>query len=132
MNKVSYYLVVFIGALSCLSFFPHAFGGMKAVLEHIAKGEIQEPAANGMQMIWLYSSIMMLLSGIWMLFLSKPIKNGDAKARLQILLLGIGLSVFGVSCTYISGKIDAMFIFTIQGIILLLASTIFFKTKNNE
>ncbi|SFA98975.1 hypothetical protein SAMN05660845_1180 [Flavobacterium swingsii] len=132
MNKVSYYLVIFIGALTCLSFLPHAFGGMKAVLEHIAKDEIQEPAANGMQMIWLYSSIMMLLSGIWMLFLAKPIKNGDAKARLQILLLGIGLSVFGVACTYISGKIDAMFLFTIQGIILLLASTIFFKRKNDE
>jgi cytochrome bd-type quinol oxidase subunit 2 len=132
MNKASYYLVLFVGTLTCLSFLPHAFGGMGAVLEHIAKGEIQEPAANGMQMIWLYSSIMMLLSGIWILFLSKPIKNGDAKARLQILLLGIGLSIFGLACTYISSKIDTMFLFTIQGIILILASTIFFKTKNNE
>ncbi|WP_300570959.1 hypothetical protein, partial [Flavobacterium sp.] len=62
MNKVAYYLVVFVGVITCLSFFPHAFGGMKAVMEHIEKGEIQEPAANGMQMIWMYSSIMMLLS----------------------------------------------------------------------
>lgn len=132
MNKVGYYLVVFVGVITCLSFFPHAFGGMKAVMEHIEKGEIQEPAANGMRMIWMYSSIMMLLSGIWMLYLSKPFKNGDNKSRLQILFLGMGLSLFGLGCTYISGKIDPMFVFTIQGILLLLASTIFFKRKKDE
>lgn len=131
-NKVSYYLVVFVGVITCLSFIPHSTLGMKAVLEHIAKGEIQKPAANGMTMIWFYSSIMMLLSGIWMLFLSKPVKNGDNKARIQILLLGMGLSIFGVVCTSISGEIDAMFSFTIQGIILLLAATVFFKKRNHE
>lgn len=127
MNKVSYYLVVFVGVITCLSFFPHAIGGMKAVMEHISKGEIQEPAAKGMRMIWMYSSIMMLLSGIWMLFLSKPIKNGEHNARLQVLLLGIGLSAFGLGCTSISGKIDAMIVFTIQGVLLILAATVFFK-----
>src|SRR5689334_5827828 len=114
MNKVSYYLVIFVGILTCLGFFPHAIGGMKLVMEYISKGEIQEPAANAMRMIWLYSSVMMILSGIWMLFLSKPIKNGEHNARLQVLLLGIGLSVFGLGCTSISGKIDAMIVFTIQ------------------
>lgn len=132
MNKVSYYLIVLVGIITCLSFIPHAIGGMKAVMEHIAKGEIQEPAANGMQMIWMYSSIMMLLSGIWMLFLSKSVKKGDNKARLQVLFLGMGLSLFGLGCTYISGKIDPMFVFTIEGVLLLLASTLFFKRDKNE
>lgn len=40
MNRASYYLVFAIGVISILSFFPHAFLGMKAVLEHIDKGEI--------------------------------------------------------------------------------------------
>lgn len=132
MNKISCYLVFVVGIIACLSFIPHAFYGFPAVLEHIRKGEINGAATNGMQMIWLYSSIMMLLSGIWMLFLAKPIKNGDNKSRIQVLLLGIGLSVFGVLCTYITGHIEGMFSFTIEGILLLLASTIFFKRANNE
>lgn len=132
MNKISYYLVLVVGIIACLSFIPHAFFGFPAVLEHIQKGEINGAATNGMQMIWLYSSIMMLLSGIWMLFLSKPIKSGDNTSRTQVLLLGIGLSVFGVLSTYISGQIDGMFSFTIEGILLLLASTVFFKREQNE
>lgn len=132
MNKISYYLVSTVGVIACLSFIPHAFFGFPAVLEHIQKGEINGAATNGMQMIWLYSSIMMLLSGVWMLFLAKPIKSGDTKSRIQVLLLGIGLSVFGVLCTSISGHIDGMFSFTIEGILLLLAATLFFKRATNE
>ncbi|MBN9284676.1 MULTISPECIES: hypothetical protein [Flavobacterium] len=131
MNKIAYYLVILVGVITCLSFFPHAFLGMKAVMEHIAKGEIQEPAANGMRMIWFYSSVMMLLSGMWMLFLAKPIKEGQFRARVQMLLLGLGLSIFGLGCTYISGEIDHMFLFTIEGILLLLAVTLFFKNQNH-
>lgn len=129
MNKVAYYLVLFVGGFTCFSFFPHAFLGMEAVKKHIAKGEIQTIAANGMQEIWLYSSIMMLLSGIWLLFLSKRIKNGDLNARLQVVLIGAGLTAFGVGCIYIKGNIDAMIMFLIQGILLLFASLVFFKSE---
>jgi cytochrome bd-type quinol oxidase subunit 2 len=131
MNKISYYLVMIVGIITCLSFFPHAFMGMQAVLDHIAKGEIQEPAANGMRMIWLYSSIMMLVSGIWLLSVTPHILIGSHIARLQVLVLGIGLSVFGLGCTYISGKIDTMFAFTIQGVILIIATTFFYKKTHH-
>ena len=127
MNKVAYYLVLTIGVITCLSFFPHAFLGMKAVNEHIQKGEIQAVASQGMQEIWLYSSVMMLLSGIWLLLLAKDILNGNHKARMQVLLLGLGLAIFGLGCTYISNGINAMFAFTIQGIILIVATTFFYK-----
>ncbi|WP_313808350.1 hypothetical protein [Flavobacterium sp.] len=132
MNKVAYYLMLFVGVLTCLQFIPHAFMGYPAVLEHIAKGEIQEPAAQGMQMIWVYSSTMMLLSGIWMLFLAKPIKNGDNRARLQGVLLAIGLMIFGMMCGYISQIVlNHLFFFTIEGILLLLANTVFFTINPN-
>ncbi len=133
MNKISYYLMVFVGVLTCLQFIPHAFMGYPAILEHIQKGEIQQPAAPGMQIIWLYSSIMMLLTGIWMLFLSKPIKEGDNKARLQGLFLSLGLIAFGLICNYITGEIvNHLFFFMVEGVLLLLATTIFFKIKSNE
>ncbi|HKX85398.1 MAG TPA: hypothetical protein VJL37_01910 [Flavobacterium sp.] len=131
MNKASYYLVMAIGVLSVLSFFPHAFLGMKAVIEHIERGEIQEPAANGMQMIWFYSSIMMLISGLNLLILGDHILIGSHKARLQVLILGLGLAVFGLGCTYISGKIDAMSVFTFEGIVLILATTILYKKAHH-
>lgn len=133
MNKIAYYLVVFVGVLTCLQFIPHAFLGMPAVIEHIAKGEIQEPAAQGMLMIWLYSSTMMLLSGIWMLFLAKPIKNGNHSARTQGVLLALGLIIFGMGCSYIANAVlNHLFFFTVEGILLLLATTIFFKKQTHE
>lgn len=132
MNRISYILVLFVGIITCLSFIPHAFMGMQAVVEHINKGEIQPAAADGMREIWLYSSIMMLLSGIWMLFLAKPIQRGNHWARVQLLLVGIGLVVFGLGCVYISKEIDAMIAFAIQGLLLVLATTLFFKKQNHE
>jgi|GEM_PF-1318697 len=131
MNKISYYLVIIVGVITCLGFFPHAFMGMQGVLDHISKGEIQQSAANGMQMIWLYSSVMMLVSGVWLLILANHILIGSHKARLQVLVLGIGLTFFGLGCTYISGKIDAMFVFTIQGIVLIVATTFFYKKAHH-
>lgn len=133
MNKVSYYLVIVVGIMTFLQFFPHAFMGMPAVLEHIKKGEINGPAAQGMQMIWLYSSIMMLLSSIWLFFLAKPILEGKHVARLQVLYMGIGLSAFGMGCSYIAQEVfNPMFLFTIEGILLILAVTIFYNREKNE
>lgn len=133
MNKTSYYLVVIVGILTFLQFFPHAFMGMPAVLEHIKKGEIQPIAAQGMQMIWLYSSIMMLLSSIWLFFLAKPIKEGKHVARLQVLYMSIGLLAFGLGCSYIAQDVfNHLFFFTVEGILLLLAVTVFYKREANE
>lgn len=130
MNKASYYLVVIVGILTFLQFFPHAFMGMPAVLEHIKKGEIQPVAAQGMQMIWLYSSIMMLLSSVWLFFLAKPIKEGKHVARLQVLYMSIGLLAFGLGCSYIAQDVfNHLFFFTVEGILLLLAVTVFYKRE---
>lgn len=131
-NKIGYYLVVFVGIITCLSFIPHAFLGMKAVIEHINKGEIQTVAANGMRQIWLYSSITMLLTGIWLLFLSKPFLNGDEKARVQVFIIGFGLSFFGMGCSYISKEIDEMIGFTVQGVILLIASIFLYTSERKK
>jgi len=132
MNKVSYYLVVIVGILTLLQFIPHAFMGFPAVLEHIQKGEINGTATLGMQMIWLYSSIMMLLSGIWMFFLAKPILEGKHVARIQVLYLSIGLIAFGLGCSYIAQEVfNHLFFFTVEGVLLLLAVTIFYKSDKS-
>ncbi|QBZ97263.1 hypothetical protein [Flavobacterium sangjuense] len=133
MNKISYFLVLIVGILTCLQFIPHAFMGFPAVLDHIQKGEINGDATQGMQMIWLYSSIMMLLSGIWMLFLAKPIKNQSHSARLQGLFLSLGLIAFGICNSYITKEVfNHLFFFTVEGILILLAVTIFYKKEKNE
>jgi len=131
MNKTAYYLTLSVGIITCLSFFPHAFLGMQVVLDHIENGEILKPAAKGMRMIWLYSSVMMLLSGLWLLLLAKPIQTGSHKARTQVLLLGLGLTFFGLGCTYIADEIDAMFLFAVEGIVLILATTLFFQRAHH-
>ena len=133
MNKVSYYLVVVVGVLTFLQFIPHAFMGFQAVLEHIQKGEINGEAVQGMQMIWIYSSIMMLLSSIWMFFLAKPILEGKHIARVQVLYISIGLIAFGLGCSYIAQQfLNPMIFFTLEGVLLLLSITLFYKKEKNE
>jgi len=133
MNKISYYLVVIVGIATFLQFIPHAFMGFPAVLENIRKGEISGDAVQGMQMIWMYSSIMMLLSSIWMFFLAKPILEGKHVARVQVLYISIGLIAFGLSCSYIAQTFfNHLFIFTLEGILLLLAVKIFYNKEKNE
>ena len=133
MNRISYYLVVIVGILTCAQSGMHAFMGYPAVLEHIRKGEINGEATQGMQIIWLYSSIMMLLSGLWMLFLAKPIKEAHHSARLQVLFLSFGLLAFGMCCTYIAKDLfNHLFFFTVEGMLLLLAVTVFYKSTRHE
>ncbi len=133
MNKISYYLFLIVGIATCLSFIPHCFMGYPQVLQHISNGEIKGNAVDGMKIIWLYSSITMLLLGIWMLFLAKPVKKGNHHARLQGLFIAIGLIIFGLITAYIKKEVfNHLFFFTIQGILLLLSVTVFYKHKSNE
>jgi len=46
MNKVSYYMVMTIGIITCLSFFPKHYHGIQAFLEHFAKAQIQKSASK--------------------------------------------------------------------------------------
>ncbi len=130
MEKIRFYIVLIVGIATCLQAFAHAFMGFPAVLEHIANGEINGNATVGMQIIWLYSSIMMLLSGIWALFLAKPIMQSNHFARLQTLFLGIGLVTFGLICVYFTQEFfNHLFFFMVEGILLICAVTIFYKVK---
>lgn len=128
-NKTAYILLLIVGITTCLSFFPHAFLGMKAVNEHIEKGEILPIAAKGMRKIWLYSSITMLLIGIWILILANQLKKGVFFIKNQVLIIGLGLIIFALSCFYIEKGIDDMVLFLIQGIVLIIAS---FSIKNKK
>ncbi len=45
----------------------------------------------------------------------------------------LGLLAFGVCCSYIAQEVfNPLFFFTAEGILLILAVTIFFKRANNE
>lgn len=130
MNNTSYYLIKAVGFATCLQAVAHATMGYPAVLEHISRGEINGTATQGMKIIWLYSSIMMLLSGIWALFLAKQVKNSNHYARLQTLFLGIGLITFGLVCCYITQEVlNHLFFFMVEGILLVCAATFFYGQR---
>lgn len=128
MNRISYYLILIVGVALCLQSTAHAFMGYPVILELIQNGDIKEIVASDIRIIWVYSSVMMLMSGIWMLFVAKPVRNGEKRARLQACLLGVGLIGFGLFTSYVKNEVfNHLFFFTVEGLLLVAASTFLFR-----
>ncbi len=129
MNKLSFYLVVISGILLCFCFVPHLFLGLPEVISYQEKGLVSKEVENTFVIIWIFSSITMLLLGIWILFLAKPIKMGNVFAKAQTIIIAIGLILFWIASFYFSKELNHLFLFAVIGFMLIIATILCEKRK---
>ena len=127
MNKLSYYLVIIAGILLCLFFIPHSFLGTPEVFSYIEKGLVAPEVSSAFVIIWMFSSVAMLLLGVWILFLAKPIKNGTQSARIQALIIGVAMLVFWTEAYIYKPEMNHLVGFLIVGFLLIGS---FLSSKN--
>lgn len=127
MNKLSYYLVVISGLLLCLCFVPHFFLGLPEVISYQEKGLISKEVENTFVIIWIFSSITMLLLGIWTLFLANYIKVGKVFAKAQTAIIGFGLMLFWILSFYFAKELNHLVLFAVIGLMLIISAILYKK-----
>ena len=100
------------GILLMVAALLHASLGTAEILTAIKIGEIQPSAVATVKNVWLYSSIMLFLSGIWVLFIARDLRRLERRAWWQALFIGLG---------YTGGSIGAMAWTSIQAHLLAFA-----------
>ena len=92
------------------------------------------PSAHGPTMLMdeSLSALLLLLVAIWLFFLSGEIKKGVFRARLQGLLIGISIMLFGAGFWYKFPEMMAPAVFWGLGFILTLSMLVPAKTKGSS
>lgn len=107
------------GVLLALSSLMHFFSGYPAINEMIAKDNAGAETAHTFRVIWVYSSITMLLTGIWGIFISKGLKAGQKSAWWQGIALGLGMLLFCAAAQFIEFPNYGMLLFGAIGLLLV-------------
>lgn len=86
------------GILLLLSVVPHSTLGWAEVVTAIKLGDINKGMANTVKSIWIFSSVMLVLTGTWSLFLAGELRQLKRRAWWQGIILGLGYSGSAIGC----------------------------------
>ena len=87
------------GILLMIATILHASWGTAEVLTAIKIGDIKPAMINTVKNVWVYSSIMLFLSALWVLFIARDLRKLQRRAWWQAVFIGLG---------YTGGSIAAM------------------------
>jgi len=90
-------------------------------------GDISKHYSTSVVIDWTLSSAMMLLVGLWILFLASPLKKGLRRAWWQAFLISIVLMSFGGGFWYRYQESIHLMGFAILGLMLFLPLIFFVR-----
>lgn len=98
----------------------HVTLGMSEVLMAIKTGEVRADIAGTFVSVWIFSTVMLVLSGIWVLFLAPELKQLKRRAWWQGIFIGLGYTG-GAAVAIAVTQVQAHLIFYgVVGLLLLL------------
>jgi hypothetical protein len=101
-----------VGSLLLVATLLHATLGTAEVLTAIKVGGVMPSMIQTFKNVWIFSSIMLFLSAIWLFFLARDLERLEIRAWWQAIFIGLG---------YTGGAIGAMCWAGVQGHLLLFA-----------
>ncbi len=98
----------------------HCTLGTAEVLSAIKVGGVMASMVPLLKNVWIYSSVMLFLSALWVFFLAKDLRNLRRKAWWQGILIGLGY-MGGAAGAMIWAGIQAHLVaFAVIGLVLLI------------
>ncbi|HYE54399.1 MAG TPA: hypothetical protein VD996_06130 [Chitinophagaceae bacterium] len=98
----------------------HSTIGAADVLNAIKVGDIRQPAVPTVLAVWIFSSIMLFLSGLWVLFIAGDLRKLLRKAWWQGILVGLGYAAGAIGAMAIAGVHAHLVAFALIGLLLLI------------
>jgi hypothetical protein len=119
------------GALLILSVIPHFFFALPArVLQPLAEGRLDPDLGKTFYAIWVFSSLMMVIAGAALIYISGDLKRLQRKAWWMALLISGGLTYYGIYIVTKFSEATHNTSFIIFGLITLLPLLLFFRSYN--
>jgi hypothetical protein len=94
----------------------------------INTGDVNKHFANSVLIDWILSGMLLLLTGIWLLFLSGDLKKLKRKAWIQAVLIGSALTIFGGALWVRYPTSIHLPAFSLIGLILLIPLLIYARS----
>ncbi|HYF32449.1 MAG TPA: hypothetical protein VD993_15095 [Chitinophagaceae bacterium] len=108
------------GLLLLASAVPHATLGTAEILMAIKTGDVRASMVDTLHIIWIFSTIMLVLSGIWVLFLAAELRQLKRRAWWQGLIIGLGYVGGSIGAIAVTKFYAYLLFYTIIGLLLLL------------
>lgn len=108
------------GILLLLSAIPHSTLGWAEVVTAIKLGDINRGMANTVKSIWIFSAVMLVLSGIWVLFLAGELRQLKRRAWWQSVFIGLGYSGSAIACMLMTEFYAHLAGYALIGLLLLI------------
>lgn len=107
------------GILLLLVSIPHATVGLAEVLTAIKTGDVRPGMAATFRAIWMYSSVMLVLSGLWALFIAGELAQLKRRAWWQGIIIGLGYAGWAIGSMAMTGISGHLAAFAAIGLLLL-------------
>ena len=118
-NKVAYRCAIVVGIFLIVASLLKAVS-INNILTAINTGDIAKIYAGTIVIDSGFSSLLLLMVGIWLLFLSKDLKAWQRRAWSQATLIGLALVIVGGSLWYVYPASLHLPVFLVLGLILLV------------
>jgi hypothetical protein len=112
-------IVKVIGLLLIITAGIHTLNMSDAVIA-IKTGDIAPSQASSVFSVWVFSSISMLLIGIWLFYLSGDLEKQNRRAWWQTFFIGSGLAGFSLISWFRFPRDIHLFYFLLLGLGLLI------------
>jgi hypothetical protein len=119
------------GVLLLLSVIPHSTLGWAEVMTAIKLGDINRGMANTVKSIWIFSSMMLVLSGGWTLFLASELRQLKRRAWWQGVFIGLGYSGSAIGCMVMTEVYAHLVGYALIGLLLLVPLLIWAPSFRN-
>ncbi|HEX6181651.1 MAG TPA: hypothetical protein VFZ47_10425 [Chitinophagaceae bacterium] len=120
------------GVLLLMSSVLHSTLGTSEVLMGIKTGDVRASMADTIRAIWIYSTIMLVLSGIWTLFLAGELKQLKRKAWWQGIFIGLGYTGGSIGAIVVTRVQAHLIFYGLIGLLLLLPLTLWAGSFKSE
>jgi len=119
-GKLFYRSARLAGILLLIATGLHCTFGTAQVLSAIKLGEVQASLVPFLKNLWVYSSVMIFLSALWVLFLAKDLGRLRRRAWWQGIMIGLGYTGGAVGAMMWAGVQGHLVAFAVIGLVLLI------------
>jgi hypothetical protein len=134
-GKIFYRSARLAGILLLIATVVHCTAGTAEVLSAIKVGQVMDSMVPFLKNLWIYSSVMIFLSALWVLFLAKDLSRLRRSAWWQGVLIGLGYTGGAVGAMAWAGIQAHLVAFAVIGLVLLIPLILragAFKTDANS
>ena len=122
MPRLPRALTLVAAVIVLLSSGAHSLLGWPGLRTQLAAANAPAALVDGLAMGWHFGGLMMLVTGIVIIWLVKIARDGRINVWLPLFVIGIAYELFAIGCAVLLGFDPFLFVFLVPGALLSCAA----------